>query len=137
MVPAKKALTVLMPVSSRGAPGSRGPVDGVSSADCSGGGGGRTAIAGLGSDPTVLDFQAVSGPLAAASGTYTRNERVSVELTRTFTLSRFVLLLPWKTTLRTPRRFLPATRTVPPARTRFSPEHCDAHLTLAMAGTGV
>ena len=63
-MPAKKALIVLMPVSSRGAPGSRGPVEGVSSAERSGGGGGRTAIGALGSEPTVSDFQAVIGPLA-------------------------------------------------------------------------
>ena len=79
----------------------------------------------------------MSGPLAAERGTFTRNERVSVGLTRTFTLSLFVLSLPWKITLRTSRRFRPATRTVPPARTRVSPEHCEAHLTLEMAGTGV
>jgi hypothetical protein len=112
-------------------------VEGVSSAERSGGGGGRIEMGELGSDPTVLDFHAVSGPLAAERGTSTRNERLSAEVMRTRTLSLFVLLLPWKTTLRTSRRFRPATRTVPPARTRLSPEHCDAHLMLEIAGTAV
>ena len=62
---------------------------------------------------------------------------MSVELTRTFTLSLFVCSLPWKITVLTPRRFLPATRRVPPAWTRVLPEHSETHLTLEISGTGV
>src|SRR5688500_20162718 len=118
-----------MPVSSRGAPGSRGPVDGVSSAERSGGGGGRTVTELLGSDPTVLDFQALRGPLAAEYGTLTRSERVLVGETRTRTLSLRVALLPSKTTERTLRRRLPVTRTAPPAWTRLLPAQRGAPLT--------
>src|SRR5688572_6887473 len=126
-----------MPVSSRGAPGSRCPVDGVSSADRSGGGGGRPVTEPLGSEPTVLDFLALSGPLAAEYGTLTRIERVLVGETRTRTLSALVDLLLSKRTVRTLRRRLPVTRRVPPAWTRVSPEQSEAHLTPEITGSGV
>src|SRR4051812_3421632 len=112
-----------MPVSSRGAPGSRGPVEGVSSAERSGGGGGRIVTGLLGSDPTVFDFHTVNGPLAAAYGTFTRSERVSVGSTATLTLSPFAASLPLKITVLTLRSRLPATRSVPPACTRVLPPH--------------
>jgi hypothetical protein len=64
-VPAKKTFPELIPVSSCGAPGSRGPVEGVSVAERSGGGGGRIVIELLSSDVTVFDLRTLSGPVAA------------------------------------------------------------------------
>ena len=62
---------------------------------------------------------------------------MSVEFTRTFSLSLFVCSLPWKITVLTPRRFLPAIRRVPPAWTRALPEHSETHRTPEISGSGV
>ena len=60
-----------------------------------------------------------------------------VGVTPTFTLSFVVDWLPWKVTVRTLRRRLPVTRSVPPALTRVLPEHSDVHFTLEITGSGV